>query len=520
MAGGSYTTKSIPVSSKAFNGGLNSTSGPLNVQENESSDLQNVDFNKFGSLLKRNGYACLSTSSIGAVSIDCLHWYESNTTREAIAIGGGKFYQMTSLNGVWNTITTAGITLTPNYRFDSENFLNKGFFTNGQDVPIVYVSGGSAGAMTVPAAVTKAKFVKQFNNYLFIGNVAMGATDMPSRIYWSNIKDTDTWASDQFIEISKDDGQAITGMRSLGDRLVVYKERAIYNVFFTGDADIPFIMPGGGKSNSNVGCVASHSIQEIENGHVFLSYDGIYYYDGMSSYKISDRISSTLGVDNSVSTSVYADYTKFANADSCVQRSKNRYFLALTKQGSTNNNMVIVWDFFNNAFSLYNGISANTMYTFYVSGLDERPYFGDYSGYVYRMDYGTDDYPLNVKTAIDFYYYTNWKNFDDLCDQKGIPHIYLYYRNDTSMLTVSYNYDFQEGDAYSQVFSLSSGIVPYWGSVIWGTFNWTAGGGGLVTRRDLTGRGRVARFKLSNSSFGEKVRIDGLGTYVHAETMV
>ena len=48
-----------------------------------------------------------------------------------------------------------------------------------------------------------------------------------------------------------------------------------------------------------------------------------------------------------------------------------------------------------------------------ISGLDERPYFGDYNGYIYRMDTGTDDYPLGVKTAIDAYYYTNWKYFDD-----------------------------------------------------------------------------------------------------------
>ena len=30
-----------------FNGGLNTTSGPLSVQNNESTDLLNIDFNKF-----------------------------------------------------------------------------------------------------------------------------------------------------------------------------------------------------------------------------------------------------------------------------------------------------------------------------------------------------------------------------------------------------------------------------------------------------------------------------------------
>ena len=66
MAGNLYTTKSIPVGDKVFNGGLNSTSGPLNLQENESSDLQNIDFDKFGSILKRNGYTCLNTSAMSS----------------------------------------------------------------------------------------------------------------------------------------------------------------------------------------------------------------------------------------------------------------------------------------------------------------------------------------------------------------------------------------------------------------------------------------------------------------------
>ena len=57
MAGNKYTTSSVPFASVAFTGGLNSTAGPLNLQDNESSDLQNVDFNRFGSIVKRNGYA-------------------------------------------------------------------------------------------------------------------------------------------------------------------------------------------------------------------------------------------------------------------------------------------------------------------------------------------------------------------------------------------------------------------------------------------------------------------------------
>jgi len=90
----------------------------------------------------------------------------------------------------------------------------------------------------------------------------------------------------------------------------------------------------------------------------------------------------------------------------------------------------------------------------------------------------------------------------------------------SNLLTFAYSYDFQEGDNYSQTFSLSSGLASFWGSSTWGAFNWNSTGGGLVTRRDLTGRGRVARFKFSNSNLSETFQIDGVGSYAHLETNV
>ena len=64
MAGIEYTTRSVPISDKLLNGGLNSTAGALGLQNNESSDLQNIDFNEFGAIKKRKGYATLNSSAL------------------------------------------------------------------------------------------------------------------------------------------------------------------------------------------------------------------------------------------------------------------------------------------------------------------------------------------------------------------------------------------------------------------------------------------------------------------------
>src|SRR3990167_3575374 len=468
MAGIDFTGVSVSIPDINFNGGLNSTSGPLSVANNESSDLQNIDFNLFGSILKRKGYTALNTTAItNTPNSDGLWWYEFVSSGAyasfIINVADGKLWKQDNLDGTWDDIT-GSLTITADNFCDFENFLNEVYITNNTDVPFKWPGTGNGAAMTVPSGLTKAKNVVQYNNHLFLGNVVVS------------------------------------------DSLVIFKERAIYNVSFTGDNDIPFLLK---KSNSPVGCVAPFSIQEVENGLVFLSADGFYYYDGNNSYKISTNIQTTLSGYNTV---------RFNQAVSIRQKGKNRYFCALPSSGQTNNDVIVVWDWVLNAFSIYTGFATASMAIVWVSGLEERPYFGDYSGFVYRMDTGTDDYILNVQTAIDAYYYTNWKHYDDIINQKGVPNVVIYYQAANSILTFAYSYDFENADTYSQTFSIATGAAVY-GTAIYGVDVY-AGSGGLQQRRDLDGRGRVVRFKFANSTLGETMQIDGIGYFAHLETNV
>jgi hypothetical protein len=594
MAGSTYTSKSIPLGTKSFSGGLNSTSGELGVQDNESSDLSNIDFNKFGSILKRNGYLNVNTTATGAYGSDGLYWYEYFSSgllkQVAVNVSNAVIYAMHDADGTYHDIT-GSLTSTPGTYHDFTTWLNRMYGTNGVDRPwtwngtgnasvltaltansytfivtgvttapvagetytnntitytvvasyissgsgtivatgsgspetagnLTHTSGGTGdatiafSAFTINANIANAKYISQFSNYLFLANVTVGSTYYPTRIYYSALKDDTQWSAANYLEVSKDDGQEITGIRVLSDRLVVYKTRSIYTVFYTGDVDIPFILPGGGKANSPVGCVAPFSIQEVDNGHVFLALDGLYFFDSSNSYKLSYRLDTTFAGLNQGG---------FNRVRSLVQKIKNRYWLAVSNGSSGTNNMVIVWDFYNNAFSLYNGINASAMRTIYLTSSEERPHFVDYAGWLYRADYGTDDYVGSTgttvtKTAIDAYYYTNWKSFDDLCDQKGVAHVYIYYQLNTATLSFSYSYNFAGTDEYTSGID-TTGTVIRWEAFNWGEGNWSYRGGS-VSRRDLTGRGRVVRFKFANREVGQTFRIDGFGALTHLETAV
>ncbi|KKM14542.1 hypothetical protein LCGC14_1705110, partial [marine sediment metagenome] len=303
----------------------------MTVKNNESSDLQNIDFNKFGSILKRNGYTALNTSAVASsADITGLHHFEVTASgavvASLVAIAGTDIFKMDALDGTWDTITS-GISITAAKPCDFASFLDILHVTNGTDSPFNWdhIRGGKVSVApavdaTTGSDIVTAKYVEKFNNYLFYGNVSItigAVVQHPSRIYWSGSKDTDDWTATNFIDIAKNDGQEITRLQVLGNRLVIFKTRSIYNLLFTGDADVPFILPGGGKSNSTVGCVAPFSVQTVDNGLVFMSYDGFYFYDGINSFKISDKITTTL---------LALNRGKFTNARSLVQKDKNRYW--------------------------------------------------------------------------------------------------------------------------------------------------------------------------------------------------
>ena len=294
MAGMDYQSKSVPFADTKFNGGLNSTAAPLHLKDNESSGLQNIDFDRFGAILKRNGYTTLSAVTSNSIGGDGLYWFEYDNsgtqTRYATRVYDGKLEKMDAVDGTWDDVTGTA-TITSANPCDFETFTNKLFVANGKNKPFFWDGGASAGTAHVPENLTSAKFVKTFQNYLFYGNVVVNSVYYPTRIYWSSLRDPTAWDSADWIDVAKGDGQPITGLHVLANAAVIFKTRSIYTVFFTGDSTIPFQMQ---KVASPVGCTVPTSIQEVENGLVFFSNDGFYFFDGITSTKISDRITTTI----------------------------------------------------------------------------------------------------------------------------------------------------------------------------------------------------------------------------------
>lgn len=501
-----FTTKSAPVGLDKMNGGLNSTASALGVDTNEATDLQNIDFDVFGSIKKRNGYSQLNESAVNS-GATCTGLFNAGFKSGEKLFGAFEdaIYKMDDLDGTWDSITLSGTSLSTG----DNNLLSMTFFddrllaTNNVNPPIQWLGGSGAVAAVVPSGLTKAKWTVDWNNYAFYFNVTVSGTAYPSRGYWSNFKDTTTWTGTDFIDVDLDNGEEITGVHALGDRLVVFKENHIYYWLFTGDSDIPFVVV---KSPSDVGCISGYSIQEVNNGLVFLAYDGLYFFDGNDSIKLSDRVNATLDT--------FAK-NRFQYAVSAYQRETGRYWLSFSTSGGTTHNRCLIWDSRNNAFSLYSGHNSNYFTVLLDSGT-EKIYFGDYAGFAYQADTGTSDNPSGTETAINAYWKSKWFNFGDLFTEKSTTNIAIYYQIKSASITFGYSYDLDEDAQYQQVFSTSTSSDVY-GSAVWDEATY-AQAGGRVVRRNLAGRGRVVRLEFSNNTVDETFQIDGIGFQLTLET--
>ena len=221
-----YQTDFIPISITKLGGGLNTASGPLNLQDNEASDLSNIDFDKFGSFKSRNGYTTLNPSSVITVTETAigLWWYQTATAQKAVHVSGGKVFRMDDLDGTWDDITGPALTTGGAYNVDFATFNGKVLFTDDISKPQQWPNSGTCSNMTVVAGAStgliRAKFITIFQNYCLMANVVVDGVDSPTRFYWSAIKDETSWKNADNLEVGFNDGWEVAGVRVWGKRLI------------------------------------------------------------------------------------------------------------------------------------------------------------------------------------------------------------------------------------------------------------------------------------------------------------
>lgn len=168
----------------------------------------------------------------------------------------------------------------------------------------------------------KAKYIDFFGStgaeHVIIAHTTDGTVLNRQTVEMSEAGDIRMWNTIYFDLIDSND--AVAGIKKLQNRMFVYKERSITEMYATpsGGNDNPFDVI---QNKVNIGTPSGRTIVEFENYHIFFGWDNIYVFDGITVMGIGDDVM------DDINRSVNRPYLNRAFA--FAMRNRNLYCLFL-----------------------------------------------------------------------------------------------------------------------------------------------------------------------------------------------
>jgi len=154
-------------------------------------------------------------------------------------------------------------------------------YLSNNEIKIHLFDIGHLDDRTHPLSTTKNKVNYKYgafvNGRFFAGDVNLDPDDKAEKhndfIIFSEFNQPDILPVPNYIQIKDTQGGAVIGLRRLGDNLVVFMERGIYQLYAPAGNPAGYSLR---ESDVNVGCVAPNSIVEAGGVIFFASKDNIY----------------------------------------------------------------------------------------------------------------------------------------------------------------------------------------------------------------------------------------------------
>lgn len=267
-----------------FSGGLNTRISPVLLKDNESPNLQNVLVDENGAVTRRGGITKLNSTAVGVSPTSASGISDINAVYQLEQSGGNKYcVAFSSTTGYSSTdgcriFSVFVSTLTRNSDVNCAAYDDKLYCVNNQNLGITF---DGTNDQPINGAPTDLNVIKVFRNRCF----GAGKDTNPSRLYWSNLGDCDTWttASD-YVDIDAEDGDTIQGINEQFNFLSVCKNYSTYLIQF--DNAIPTNRKVINVSRTT-GCKGHRSIANYNNRQYFASIGpnggqpGVYSTDGI-----------------------------------------------------------------------------------------------------------------------------------------------------------------------------------------------------------------------------------------------
>lgn len=292
-------------------------------------------------------------------------------------------YQYDSTNDVW--VGKAGYTtLTPDFTGDDSQFFwcetwkDLLFIANNKDA-IQYWNGSSLTEPTYTFngdTLDTCLIIIVHKNRLIFLNTEETGTRFPQRARCSNVGSYSSTSDDIYVDADTVDW--ITGVSFVRGELMVFFERSVWWLRYTGDADNPFTWE---RIAETEGCYATYSVINFEDEAIALGPTSWIGSDGIRVYDITDKIPDLI---------LSMNQNKLDYAYGFLAEEMRQYLCSYPSQGEDYPDKMLCMNYLDNCFSIYN--LAMHVAGYWTQGSDWT--FDDITVTMDEMDWSFDDKTL------------------------------------------------------------------------------------------------------------------------------
>lgn len=496
--------------------GLNNLISDNLINDQEASSLENIMFVESGAPAKAYGFSQagdnLSNNPRG------LGFYNdtANSARYLLTVDGTGLKYLNSTT--WTSIT--GATFDASSQINMTQALGNMYIWDG-------VNGGAQLAATTlsrPGTMPKARFSIYYSGY----HCAAGVDGQLNRLYISVLTDSSDFTNAattlnnstevpgatvfagsgaNFVDVSKNDGDRITGLAKFQDALIIFKERSVFQLTFD-TSGTPVIA----AVSKTFGAVSHRSIENVENDVFFLSRNGVYvlgnepnYFNVIRTNELSSRIHPVIETINPTN---YTNCTAIFN--------QYVFYLGVPAGGVSANNQVLTYDKRFQAWSKLTHIMPECFTIYTDSTNTDTVYFTSAStAKVYKLttNYNSDGSAISAQWTS--------KAFDlgEFSLNKRWIWVDILFRQLVGTITIDVITD---NGTISKTTTVASSSVGGLGSYKLGGGDWLGGtveasSGGSTTastnipyRVKLSTKSRTIKIKISNARTNENFVVLGL----------
>ena len=337
------------------------------------------------------------------------------------------------------------------------------YLDNGNAIPKEFTFPPTADSTGGPIA----KYVKRFQDRLIFA----GIDNEPSKVLISgrvpNHEKFDLANGGNYVEIEPDAGDDIVQIESFADRIIVFKERSIWEVRLNTEQVGNFFIttPTLKLITASIGCIAPASVVPVDDDIFFLSRSGLRSLGYQSGFNFDTLRTAEISVKV---RPYFKNLTVMQLQNAVAAYFDNKYLIAFPGKDE-----IMVFDRERTAWVGPWTIDSTVFDVFYDSDNEEHLLFAPEGGaniHELKSSY-TDDNGTTIETILK----TRNENFGDWSIFKNIRNLFYHLRNVTGTVTIDIKIETRKGTS-NIVRTIS--ITPTtlgtsgWGADQWGSAEW------------------------------------------------